>query len=244
MGFGILVFGYFLSFAFAITRIYYFVDLVGAVLMFISFYKLKEYNRYFIRSIIFCVIFFLACVTNASAIIFKIYDNGSVIDLIIKSVRALAACILTVYALLGTRGIALGAGEEKIANRARSNIVMTIILYILVLAYVPLNTSANSSWIMYFMTAMYFYGALCIFMNLYLFYKCYAKLIPADSDDEVTKTSKFGFINFFNKKFDELELKKDKYRRDSMKLALDEADKNSHNTNKGKRQRNKNRYNK
>jgi len=72
--------------------------------------------------------------------------------------------------------------------------------------------------------SVYFYWLLCIVINLVLFYSCFGKLCPADEDEDEVKRSRFEIVNKINDKFDEIEAKKNEYRKESMRLAMEEAD--------------------
>ena len=61
-------------------------------------------------------------------------------------------------------------------------------------------------------------------MNLFLLYGCFSSVIPADADENEKPRSKIPFLNALSDKFDELDDKKNEYRRESMKLAMEEAD--------------------
>ena len=47
MGYGTLLFGYFLTYAFSLSRVYFFTDIIGALVMLWAFSKLIAYNRYY-----------------------------------------------------------------------------------------------------------------------------------------------------------------------------------------------------
>ena len=48
--------------------------------------------------------------------------------------------------------------------------------------------------------------------------------MPADEDEDQKKRSRFAFINALSDKFDAIDDAKNEYRRQSMKMAMDEAD--------------------
>lgn len=224
MGFGILLFGYFLAFSFTLLKFYVFADIIGAVIMIIAFVKLKEYNRYFIRSIIFCGIFILACAATALSLIFRLYEVGSVIDTCVKYVRYISACLMMVTVFLGIIGLAGQAGAANLVTRAKRNMILTVLLYVIMLAYVPLSGYLTGNWASYVMVAVYLYGAIVLFLNLLLFYSCFGKLCDEGEKEDEVKKSRFRIVNKLNEKFDEIEKGKEAYRKESVKLAVEEAD--------------------
>ena len=64
MGFGLLILGYFLTFAFTISQAYFFADVIGALVMLYAFTKLSEYNRYFRGAAAAGMVFTLLALTS------------------------------------------------------------------------------------------------------------------------------------------------------------------------------------
>lgn len=102
---------------------------------------------------------------------------------------------------------------------------MTAVYYVASLAVIVISPFISDETSYFASLSVYFYWLMCIFLNLLLFYSCFGKLCPADEDENEKKRSRFAIVNFFNDKFDELEEKKDAHRRESMRLALEEAEK-------------------
>ncbi|MCQ2455734.1 MAG: hypothetical protein MJ096_00080, partial [Clostridia bacterium] len=59
MGFGILFFGYFITFASALAKAYFFADIIGGALMLYAVYKLSDYSDGFKRSVYGTALFLL-----------------------------------------------------------------------------------------------------------------------------------------------------------------------------------------
>ena len=81
---------------------------------------------------------------------------------------------------------------------------------------------------------------LCLILNLLLLYGCFSHIVPADADLSVTPRSRIGLLNKMSDKFDELDDKKNEYRRESIRLAMEEADRlheERKRKNKGKRKK-------
>jgi len=224
MGFGILIFGYFLSFAFSVSQYYFFTDIIGAVVMMFAFSKLSEYNRYFVAASWSCLGFLLMCATNAVSMLLDLYSMTGPVDMAVDIAKAAAACVMHIFVFLGIRGIALGAENPNIAGRAQRNLVMTMFYYAASLAVIIFSSAMSADLSQNLSLAVYFYWILLMFLNLLLIYSCFGKLCPADEDENEVKRSRFAIINKMNDKFDEIEEKKNEYRRESMRLAMEEAD--------------------
>ena len=224
MGFGILIFGYFLSFAFSISQYYFFTDIIGAVVMLFAFSKLSEYNRYYIGASWACLGFLLLCGVNATSLMFELYDPTGPIDLAVDIGKLAVACVMHVFVFLGIRGISMAAEAPNIAAKAQRNLVMTSVYYVGSLAIVLFNSALAKEMAYYMSLSLYLYWLMCIVLNIALFYSCFGRLCPADEDENEKKRSRFAIVNKFNDMFDEIEAKKQAHREESMRAALEEAE--------------------
>lgn len=225
MGFGTLFFGYFTMFAFTLAEAYFFADIIGSLVTVYAFSKLSEYNRYFVSANVACLVFMILCGVNAASLMFKIYDPSGSIDMIVDIAKEAAACVMHIFMFLGTRGISEGAGAQKLVNTANRNFVMTMLYYIASLVVLLCGNLLGDS-VQYASMIVFLYWVVCLFLNLALIYRCFGILCPAEEDENApAKRSKFEIVNKINDKFDEIEAKKTAYREESMKLALEEADK-------------------
>ncbi len=223
MGFGILLFGYFIMYAFSISQVYFFMDIVGAFVVLWAFSKLAEYNRYFVGAMGGALAFLILCAVNAASLMFSIYEPAGNVALAVNLAKAAASCAMHIPMLLGTRGIALGADSVKLARNAERNLTLTAVyygLYILVFAASPLLGGATQ----YAGVIVYLYNIVCIFLNLALFYKCFGILCPADEDENAKKRSRFEWVNKISDKVDSIDEGRVRYREESVKLAMEEAD--------------------
>lgn len=223
MGFGILFFGYFVMFAFSLSQVYFFADIIGAGIVIYAFSKLSEYNRYFVRAMWVCLAFLFLCAVNASALMFDWYDLTGNVAFAVNVAKTLAALVMHIPMFLGTRGISLGAGADKLVKTAERDMTLTMIYYatsLAVLAFSPLLGDATQP----ISALVYLYNVVCIFLNLVLFYKCFGILLPADEDENAKKRSRFALINKISDKVDSIDDERVRYRKESMKLAMEEAD--------------------
>ncbi len=235
MGYGTLLFGYFLTYAFSLSRVYFFTDIVGSLVMLWAFSKLLVYNRYYRGAAVSGIVFTALCLTGCTAMLVKFQPEW--FTLLLNCLKAAASCSLHVFTLLGIRGIAWGADAPRLAETALRNLCMTglyYVLYCVVLATSPLYPDMVS----YVSFIVYLYWFVVFFCNLVLFYRCFGTFYPAEGDPMMQeKKSRFAFINAISAKFDELDEKANAYRRESMEMAMEEAkrraeEKNKHAKNK------------
>ena len=71
---------------------------------------------------------------------------------------------------------------------------------------------------------MWLWWVLCFILTLSTIYSAFASVIPAEADENEKPRSKIPFLNALSDKFDELDDKRNEYRRESMKLAMEEAE--------------------
>lgn len=225
MGFGTLIFGYFTMFAFSLTQAYFFADIIGALVSVYAFSKLAEYNRWFVYAMTACLGFMIFCGVSAASLMFDLYDPAGKIDFAVDIGKTLTACLMHIFMFLGARGIAGGADAKKLVDHANRNMMLTVTYYAAsVLVLIFANLLGNEVQTVSMM--VYLYWIVCIIMNLAFIYNCFGILCPADEDENAPpKRSRFEFINKINDKFDAIEANKQKYREESMKMALDEVDK-------------------
>lgn len=225
MGFGTLFFGYFAMFAFSLSQAYFFADIIGALVTIYAFSKLAQYNRWFNQGMAACLVFMILCGVNAASLMFKLYDPVGKVDMAVDIAKEAAACLMHIFMFLGTRGIAMGADAKKLVDTTNRNLVFTMTYYaasVLVLIFSGvLGDEAQTVSMIVFL-----YWVVCLVLNLALIYRCFGILCPAEEDENAPpKRSKFAFINKINDKFEAMEAEKQAYREESVRLALDEAEK-------------------
>ena len=222
MGFGVLFFGYFVMFAFSLSTMYFFADIIGSVITAYAFTKIAQYNRYYNTATVFALLFLLFSAVKAADLMFDIYPDGY-ISLAVNMLRLVSAAVMHIFMFLGARGIALGAGAAKLPKNAERNMVMTLLYYAsyAVITNITINDEVLDA---YLNMMLLLYFLVCFILNLVFIYRCYAVLAPADEDITERKPSRFKLINKIDAKMDEIEKSKQEYRKESVRLALEEAD--------------------
>lgn len=238
MGFGILLFGYFITFAFTLSRVYFFADIVGAVIMMYSFVKLSEYNLLYRHATMTCFVFLAACSVRAAAMFNGWFGQGSTASLAVSVIMLAAACAVHVLMFLGARGISFGADDVKLVRKCERQLGMSVVYYlcaaVILIFGESLGTAAN-----YLNAAMTVYWLLWFILNLTTVYSCFGRLYPADEDQSTPKRSRFAFINKINDKFDSFDEKSNEFRIQSIKMANEEADRRALEKNKKSKKKKK-----
>lgn len=225
MGFGTLFFGYFTMFAFSLSQAYFFADIIGALVAIYAFSKLAQYNRWFVNSMVACLAFMVLCGVNAVSLMFRLYDPAGTVDMVVDILKEAAACLMHIFMFLGTHGIAMGANADKLVSSTNRNLVMTMTYYVASVLVVLLSGVLGDN-VQTLSMVVFLYWIVCLVLNLALIYRCFGILCPAEEDENAPpKRSRFALVNKINDKFEAMEAEKQEYRKESMRLAMEEADK-------------------
>ncbi len=224
MGFGLLILGYFLTFAFTISQAYFFADVIGALMMLYAFTKLSEYNRYFRGAAAAGMVFTLLALTSGVLLSMHMLTTEGVLDIVLDAAKSASALVMHVFMLLGTRGIAEGADCGKLADRAMRNLVMVITYYVLYFGTL-IAASFLPAVVSYISFLVYIYFLVCLVLNLLLLHTCFGMLYPAEGDPMENRRSRVPLFNKMSDAFDKLEDKKNAFRKESMEMAMEEAEK-------------------
>lgn len=219
MGFGVLFFGYFLAFGFSLSKVYFFADIIGAVIMLFAFTRLAQYNTYYKASFGVGVGFILLCGVSAARVVMPIYPSGGAIDICVSGLKLAAACVMLVITFLGAGGISGGAGEERLVRASQRQITLTAVYYVLALGMLAVSGFlGNAAAYVGFVLLVYYYFVFVT--NLVFVYKCFATLCPADEDE---KKDRNGVLDKMDYTIESITRNTKKYGEDSIRLAIDEA---------------------
>lgn len=223
MGFGLLFFGYFLTFAFTASKVYFFADIIGCVVMLMAFAKLEQYNRYYKGAVVSAMLLTLFSLGFAIMMLFKLSLSDG-LSTALDIAKALSACGVHVFTFLGIRGISKGAECEKLVRKAERSLVMTSLYYVVV--HIVLFTSPLYKDVApYISLWVYVYWWICFIVNLVTIYHAFGLLYSPEDEEKEPKRSRFKIINFMNDKMDSFEANSNKYRKESIEMALREAEK-------------------
>jgi len=222
MGFGLLILGYFLTFAFTISQAYFFADVIGALVMLYAFTKLSEYNLHFRSAAAAGVVFTLLALTGGFMISLHLLTNESTLDILLDVLKSLSAMMMHIFIFLGIRGIAQGADCMGLAEKATRNMVMTVTYYGMYFLTLLLAIAAPQI-VSYVSFMVYLYFWVCLVFNILLLHTCFGMLYPAEGDPMENRRSKIPLFNKLSDAFDRVEEKKNDFRKESMQMAMDEA---------------------
>ncbi len=213
MGFGILLFGYFITTMMPIPLsmilpidISGFVRLVGYIVVAMAAKKLSEYNSSFRMLVISSYV--MAAISTVEGVVdlglFLVNNQivelpfGSFLQTLsdwqIVDYLALTVIIFVAALCLSIKHIGEDTGIKKVVVSSMRNLVFYGILFLVkAISFLPfswIDTYANV-----FVSALLVIELLCWILNLYMIFYCYAKICDSSDVDMQQKPSRFSFIN-------------------------------------------------
>ncbi len=213
MGFGILLIGYFLAFATALAKNYFFADIIGGAMIGYALTKLSAYSEKFKKCLPWSMLFFALCCVAAVMSLFNMPDT---ILMVVSTVRFGSILVLHVYMFRALEDMARGADDFVLANRAKRNLVIISVYYSLYIIYLLLGFFVDYKTIGMLSIFLYIYGLVAIILNLLLIHSAYCRLYIEGTAEHFSpyptfKMSKIGWIRNIQQKY-----------YDSQKKAFDE----------------------
>lgn len=213
MGFGILLFGYFITTMVPIPlsmllpiELTGFIRLIGYAVVIIAAKKLSAYASGFKTLITVSLI--MACVSALEGLVDLglFFVNNQIVDLpfadFLKNVNDLQivdylslTVILFVVALcMAIKQIGEDTGIKKVVASSVRNIVFYFILFaVKAISFMPvawIDAYANV-----FVSVLLVIELVCWILNLYMIFYCYAKICDSSDLDMKQKPSRFSFVN-------------------------------------------------
>ncbi len=201
MGFGYLLIGYFMAFAFSLANVYFFFDILGGLILFVGLSKLAPHGKNFYRGMWVDLLYIVLCLVRVSLSLFRIVDAESWIHTALAVLVAVVTLLLQFFILAGIYYIAERAGAEKEQSSARRCILYILLYYFLYIAlYVlapVLGTIAN-----FISLGIMVFGFVVLFMHLALIYSCYCRICLEGQESGERPVSRYAFVNRFHEKWD------------------------------------------
>ena len=201
MGFGYLLIGYFMAFAFSIANVYFFFDVIGGAVMLVGLSRLAPHGRNFLRAMWVDIAYTVLCLARVVLLLLGVLPTEGIAVTLIGIGIAGASLVLQFFILAGIFFLAGQVELEKEQNRAKRNILFTFLYY---LAYIAvyfltpyLGVIAN-----FVSLAVTVFGFVVLFVNLLLIHSCYCRICLKGQEDGARAPSRFAFVNRFNEKAD------------------------------------------
>ena len=171
MGFGPLLFGYFAMYSFSISPYYFFADIIGALVAVYAFSKLAEYSRYFGGAMFGALGVLILSGVNAVSLLFGLYPmNGGIAWTAVEVLKLAAGCVMHVYMFLGTRTVAVRAGQDALSKKSVRCLCAVSLYYAAALIAIPVTPRLPERTGAAVSAGILLYWVLCLILNLLLLF--------------------------------------------------------------------------
>ena len=192
MGFGILFFGYFISFLMSVNSYGAIFALIGNYIIFSAIQKLSEYKTSMTRCIPFLLVMALCNIYDTAGILFTI--DAQAIGIIVSTARLVSEFCFNIFLFLAIFSLGQDTDVAEVKAFAKTNIGMCAIAFLL---NVTLLLYSGSKFII---IAAMLAKLISPLFALALIYKCFRFICAPEDVDMPVKPSRFKFINTIREK--------------------------------------------
>jgi len=210
VGFGILFFGYCITYIISLP-IGVPARLIGYLILCFGCKKLGEYNESFRFASLSAIALSLFSAFQSVLLLFDfLYENllisndpiPSVVDGVLKYADVILVLSFHILLLLAIRAIAKETGVEKIEAAAIRNLFFVSLYFVLIaFAYLPLPI--RESFNKYLGLPLFMLNIAWMILNLVLIFNCYAKICDESDVEMEQKPSRFEFVNKYRAEMEE-----------------------------------------
>ena len=201
MGFGYLLIGYILTFAFSLSNGYYFLDVIGATVMLVGLLRLAQYGKNFLRALWADMAYLLISLSRAILLLMHLMPESGALPTAFSLMYALGALVLHFFLLAGIYYIAGQVELEKEKQHARRNIALMLVYYCLhMIACLIAPLLGNAGNIL--SLAILVLGIVVILLNVVLIHACYCRICLVGQEKGERPRSRYEWLNRFRDKTD------------------------------------------
>lgn len=202
MGFGYLLVGYILSFVFSLGNVYFFQDVIGALVMMIGLSRLALHGKNFYRAMWVDIGYLVISAIRVFLMMFDMLDASGIVAMVFNILLPLVSLVLQFFLFAGIYYLALEVELEREAQKARGSLVRIFSYYILyVIAYLLTpglgNTVGNIVGLV-----VTVYGLIVLIMNVVLLHTCYCRICLSGQETGESPRSRYEWVNKMNEKVD------------------------------------------
>ncbi len=204
MGFGYLLVGYILAFVFTLGKVYFFQDIIGALVMMVGLSKLAQFQNNFLRAM-WCDIGYLAIsAARVFLMMFKVIQGEGALNTLFAVLIPMASLVMQFFLFAGIFYLAKEVELEKESLRAKGSLMRILsyyILHIIAVLITPFlgNTVGNITGLL-----VVIFGLVMLLMNVFLIHSCYCGMCLSGEETGTRTPSKYEWLNRFNEKTDKM----------------------------------------
>ena len=197
MGFGLLFFGYFLSFLLSLNAYGPIFALIGYYVIFSALQKLSEYKSSLTRCIPFLLLMTICDVINTVALLFKLDLNT--LGTVISAVHLVSAFLFNLFVFISIEALGKDTEVSEVVSLAKTNVC---VLSLYLAANLAMTLLPATPTILAIAMVLRLLFPLCA---LALIYRCFRFICAPEDIDMPVKPSRFKFINNWRERQDKRE---------------------------------------
>ena len=202
MGFGYVLIGYIVTFLFSLSNVYFFADIIGAVLMMIGLSRLSSYGKNFYRAMQVDIVFLILCFTRALLMMLRVITGEGVLATALTVGIVAVGLVLQFFLFAGIHFLSAEVGLVKEPINAKRSLFLIFtysVLHILVLVIGPsLSITVGNILAL----CVFLYGLVAMLFNIFLIHSCYCRICPVGQEHGQRTKSKYEWVNRLNEKAD------------------------------------------
>lgn len=204
MGFGYLLVGYILAFVFSLGSVYFFQDILGALVMLVGLSQLAQHGTNFLRAMWVDIAYLLISFGRAMLMMLDIMKAESVWATVFGLLIPAVSLVLQFFLFAGIYYLAQQVELEKEAQKAKGTLVRIFSYYILhIIAYLVTpflgNAAGNITGLL-----VTVYGLVVLIMNVVLLHSCYCRICLKGQENGERTLSRYEWLNKLNEKTDKM----------------------------------------
>lgn len=201
MGFGYLLIGYILAFAFSLSNVYFFADIIGALVMLIGLMRLAQHGTNFLRAAWADMAYLLICLVRAVLMMLRLLPTDGAGAAVFAVLIAVSALVLHFFLLAAIYYISEQLALEKESRRAKRNLALIFayyFLYLIAFLLTPLLGTAGNILAL----CVTVFGLAVIVSNILLLHSCYCRICLKGQEKGERVKSRYEWLNRFREKTD------------------------------------------
>lgn len=204
MGFGYLLVGYILAFVFSLGKVYFFQDIIGALVMLMGLSQLAQYGKNFARATWVNIAYLLVSTVRALLMMLRLIRPESIWTTLFALLIPAVSLVLQFFLFAGIFYLAQQVELEREAQKAKGTLVRILSYYILhiIASLVTPHLGVEIANIINLVITVY--GLVVLIMNVAFLHTCYCRICLKGQESGERVPSKFEWVNRMNEKADKM----------------------------------------
>ena len=204
MGFGYLLIGYIITFLFSLSNVYFFADIIGAILMMIGLSKLSSYGKNFLRAMQVDIAFLILCFTRALLMMLRVISGEELLATVLTVGIVAVGLVLQFFLFAGIHFLSADVGLIKEPINAKRSIFLTFTYSFLHVLFLFIGPRLSVTVGNILALCIFLYGLAAIVFNIALIHSCYCRICPLGQEHGERTKSKYEWLNRINEKADSI----------------------------------------